>query len=312
MILSKGQRHVLKQLRLVAEIALDKERFKHLPIQPRTHSLICGPSGVGKSHLCRALAKDLGTSVMVLNCSSWQPNGSRSELHTWEVVAGFINDHAHGIIVLDEIDKINGSSEWNGYIRLEIHDLLDGVIPAQTDLPDRKLTREEAIEKKKKDDSIWEENSGDFTWGDDDSEKVDREHLEQKLKDNFMIVGAGAWQHLWEMKDRPTMGFTGSSETPMKEPSQEQIRTSIYPEVLKRFRSEILIIPPMTESDYREAAKATVSSISETQARRFRNQFEKNLKTAIKTQQGMRWFEELLLDAFTHKPTPPDTHAHHP
>ena len=36
--------------------------------------------------------------------------------------------------VLDELDKLDREADWIGYIRLEIHDLLDGVIPPALDI----------------------------------------------------------------------------------------------------------------------------------------------------------------------------------
>jgi len=301
MILSAGQKQVMSDLRCVAELAMSMDRYHHLPIQPRTHSLLCGPSGVGKSHICRVLGKELGVEVMVVNCSSWQPNGSRSEVHTWTAIAKFLNDHSRGIIVLDEVDKISGSSEWQGYIRLEIHDLLDGVIPPHIDLPPKKLSRLEAIEaKKKEEEDFWGPSSDDCeSWG-SSSNQVEREELAEKLRNHYFIVGAGAWQHFWELSGKSEIGFKQSTSSSLSTPTEEQIKTSIYPEILKRFRSGMLIISPMNECDYRAVAKAMASSLTPAQASRFHHQYYTGIERALNSQFGMRWFEDLLLDALTH------------
>lgn len=135
MSLSPNQQKVLNELKPIAEIALDSFT-KKLPIHPRTHSLICSPSGTGKSHLMRELGDILDVPVLLLNVSTWAPMGSRCEKYTWNVIVEFLQTNEKGIIVLDEIDKIDAEGEWQGYIRLEIHDLLDGKIPASVSVSD--------------------------------------------------------------------------------------------------------------------------------------------------------------------------------
>ena len=56
--------------------------------------------------------------------------GSRTDKYTWTVITNFIEKNDNGIIVLDELDKLKEHNAWNGYIRLEIHDLMDGVVPS--------------------------------------------------------------------------------------------------------------------------------------------------------------------------------------
>lgn len=129
MILSSQQRKLLDELLPVAKIALSPE-VKNLPIRPRTHTLICAPSGAGKSHLMKELGSLLKVPVLLLNVSNWQPLGSRTENYTWTTITDFLEKNDNGIIVLDELDKLRDKNSWNGYVRLEIHDLMDGVIPS--------------------------------------------------------------------------------------------------------------------------------------------------------------------------------------
>lgn len=129
MILSSPQKQILEKLLPLAEIAA-YQKFQTMELKPRTHTLICAPSGAGKRHLIKELGKVLGVPVLLLNVSSWQPMGSRCDTFTWSVIVDFLEKNDRGIIVLDELDKLAGTSDWHGYIRLEIHDLLDGVIPA--------------------------------------------------------------------------------------------------------------------------------------------------------------------------------------
>ena len=127
MILSPNQKQILDGLLPIIEIA-QYSKFREMSIKPRTHSLICAPSGAGKSHLMKELGRQTDQPVLLLNVSNWQPMGAKTE-STWNKILEFIKEHDKGIIVLDELDKLQGNSEWIGYLRLEIHDLLDGVIP---------------------------------------------------------------------------------------------------------------------------------------------------------------------------------------
>lgn len=77
--------------------------------------------------------------MLLLNVSSWQPLGSKTQTNAWDVIVNFVENNERGIIVLDELDKLDSGADWLGYIQLEIHDLLDGVIPAALDTDDNFL-----------------------------------------------------------------------------------------------------------------------------------------------------------------------------
>jgi len=129
-ILSDKQESVLDELIPIGRLAISGKVAK-LPLRPRTHTLICAPSGSGKSFLLQKLGKLLGTPVLHLNVSNWQPYGSKTEHPTWDIIIDFLKNDSSGMIILDELDKINGQSEWMQYIRLEVHNLLDGKIPEE-------------------------------------------------------------------------------------------------------------------------------------------------------------------------------------
>jgi SpoVK/Ycf46/Vps4 family AAA+-type ATPase len=131
--LSPNQQKLVDELIPIAELALDKSTAD-LPIRPRTHTLICAPSGAGKSHLMGELGGMLDVPVLHLNVSTWAPISSKANEYTWDTIVEFVKENPRGIIVLDEIDKIDSQKEWQGYIRLEIHDLLDGKIPKSVDI----------------------------------------------------------------------------------------------------------------------------------------------------------------------------------
>ena len=135
MILSTGQKAVLTELIPIAKLALKAEK-QTFPISYRTHSLVCGPSGSGKSFLMHKLADILQVPILFLNVANWTPVGGKGE-PTWIVIKEFIDENPKGIIVLDEIDKIGSeNSEWIGHVRLEIFDLLDARIPSSINVDD--------------------------------------------------------------------------------------------------------------------------------------------------------------------------------
>jgi len=135
MILSPNQQQILDELLPVARLAT-KNLCCNFPLQPRTHTLICAPSGSGKSHLMKRMGSMINVPVLLLNVRSWQPLGSREHTNTWVSILEFLTNNDNGIIVLDELDKLDSDESWIPYIRLEIHDLLDGVIPVGLDLSD--------------------------------------------------------------------------------------------------------------------------------------------------------------------------------
>jgi len=122
-----------------------------------------------------------------------------------------------------------------------------------------------------------------------------REELQTKLQ-NFFIIGGGAWQALWEPeKPSKSMGFLPDEEKIIPEEiTQETLQSSIRPELLRRFRAEVLIMNPMTEDDY----KALIPKFAKSLPKEIRNIFKerayKGITKAIKGNLNMRYFEEII------------------
>ena len=125
-----------------------------------------------------------------------------------------------------------------------------------------------------------------------------REELQTKLQ-NFFIIGGGAWQALWEPeKPSKSMGFLPDEEKIIpKEITQETLQSSIRPELLRRFRAEVLIMNPMTEDDY----KALIPKFTKSLPKEIRNIFKelayKGIAKAIEGNLNMRFFEEVTTNA---------------
>ncbi len=88
----------------------DWGRFK---VKARLAKLVVGPSGMGRSHLIRGVAREIDVPCMRLTASSWIVSGASKELTSTLVrVRQFIEENDRGLIFLDEADKLAiGSSD---------------------------------------------------------------------------------------------------------------------------------------------------------------------------------------------------------
>ena len=293
-ILSLQQEEVLRQLLPIARIATSGA-VGNLPVRPRTHTLLVGPSGAGKSHIAREIGRMLGISTMVINVSSWVVLSARNEPWTISEICSWLDadGSAGGILVLDEIDKLTseGDSSWLGHIILEIHDLLDGVIPFAARLPSQPDTD---------------------VWGGAPSSIPDdqvRAMLSARLRNKVFILGAGAWQSAWTGMAKSKIGFGGTTpDTGF--PGADQILAMIKPELRQRFRDAISWLPPMTGEDYHTVSARIEAELPEQCMRETWNRLAAPMiRRAMESGLGMRVFEELMLSVLLESPGHP---AHHP
>lgn len=277
MILSPGQRKAAEILRGIIRLATGNLR-RSLPLSTRTNTLIAGRSGSGKSHLVRALAIEAGIPLWEMNVSNWIVLGARNGGPTLDSLISWIDDNDAGIIFLDELEKISDSNPWYNSIRLEIHSICDGNIPESalssadiydmSDLSeDISLVRQKALIKAK---------------------------LGTKLRTTFAIIGAGAWQREWT-RAFESIGFQSTVE---EKPglSRKQLLTMISPEVLQRFRHDIVFIEPMTLDDYSAILASQAECLPEWQRNRFIELVTRAFPRAIEDGLGMRIFEEVYTD----------------
>ena len=281
-ILSPQQQVVLNRLLPVAKIATNGCR-DDLPIQPRTHTLLIGPSGNGKSFIAVELGKRLSIPVLRINVSSWVVLSARNEPWTFSSIVQWVDSlqGGGGILVLDEADKLQGTGDWVTCIRHEAHDLLDGVIPLAARMP--------AV-------------PTDEPWGTPEPPMfVERGLLEKRLRKRVYILACGAWQSAWRGNSRK-LGFS-QNESPVEPPSCEQILQSIEPELRQRFRHEVCWLPPMTHSDYHAVSLGIANRISNPRARNAWNRLAGNaIEQAVAAGLGMRIFEELMLSVLLDTP----------
>ena len=108
----------------------------------RPSALILGPSGVGKSHVARVVAKTASVPMLELSLSSWTPTNSKAtdngKTSTIEQFVQFIDAQSGTlfdryqklVIFVDEVDKLSMSatdnSNWCAFIWTELMRMLDG------------------------------------------------------------------------------------------------------------------------------------------------------------------------------------------
>ncbi|MFT4176042.1 MAG: AAA family ATPase [Luteolibacter sp.] len=283
MILSPQQESALQTLLPVARIATSGIRVG-LPVTPRTHTLMIGPSGSGKSFLGRKLGEVLGLPVLLINVCNWMVIGARSDQWTSSMIADWLDRlPGGGILVLDELDKLGagegsyGGSDWNRNTILEIFDWLDGVVPSSAKLPLESIEAEEL-----------------FT---SDAGRNQREKLGEIIRERVMILGAGAWQSAWRSNSRQ-LGFNAAKESLLPQPpSREQILQSIYPELRQRFREDIVLLPAMFRDDYAKVSRDIAREIPPELLPAWKKELGRTLRLAADGSLGMRALEELLLKA---------------
>lgn len=287
-ILSPQQEEVLRQILPIARIATSGS-VANLPVRPRTHTLLVGPSGAGKSHIGREIGKLLGIPTLVINVSSWVILSARNEPWTFSEVCTWLDASCSngGILVLDECDKLttDGDSSWISHIVLEIHDLLDGIIPLSARLPE--LTETEA----------WECTRS--------TDQQMRATLAARLREKVFILGCGAWQQAWAGMTQRKIGFGGAS--PATElPGARQILEMMKPELRQRFRDTICWLPPMRGEDYDTVSTRIEAELPEQSMRESWHRLAAPLiLRAVEGGLGMRVFEELMLLALLESPSRP-------
>jgi len=120
-----------------------------------------------------------------------------------------------------------------------------------------------------------------FTWPHD---------LQEKLRKLFLIVGSGTWQSIWAERRKASIGFHADEPLVCDSVQQKITRAGTIPaELLRRFSSELIILPPATKQDYREGAK--VFGL-DTMAREL--QLDLNYDEAVERALGARGLEETL------------------
>ena len=102
-------------------------------IKPRTFPLLIGPTGAGKSFICREIASSLNAHLLSLSFGRWIPQGSRDGQQTIYSILDALVEYPRVICVIDELDKISGwSDSWSRSVANDIWAALDLNFPLDT------------------------------------------------------------------------------------------------------------------------------------------------------------------------------------
>jgi hypothetical protein len=173
-------------------------------------------------------------------------------------VYAFLTANERGIIHVDELDKFRPAhtSDWSVSVLVELFHLLDRSLHQ----PLRQIE-----------------------WTDD---------LRYRLASSFLIIGTGTWQQIWADFERPAVGFRPDTAKGPSAVQREIIKRGIIPtELLRRFRSQIILLPPPEEADYRRAAEAfgLVDLAAQVGV-------QLDYSSALEGGLGGRWLEETFAD----------------
>jgi hypothetical protein len=274
-ILSPQQEAALQQLQPIARIATSGA-VADLPVRPRAHTLLIGSSGSGKSFMARELGRRLNLPVLLINVSSWVILSAKNEPWTASTICEWLDSlgSGGGILALDEIDKLQADSDWKSYIRLEVHDFLDSVIPHAARMPSQPF---------------------DDSWGcPTNAELQTRTMLTTRLRNKVFVLGCGAWQSAWTGNSRK-IGFEGEASNSEK-PSRFQVLDSISPEIRQRFRDDVCWLEPMRLDDYETVSSQISRALTNPGMRKvWKRLAQPAIERAVAGGLGMRIFEELML-----------------
>lgn len=271
------QQLACSELLATARVFFDSD-WADLPVQPRFTRLIVGPTGVGKSHLVRSLAAELRVPCLELNSTNWIPLGAnhRGTRPTWIDIADFCQHNDKGLVFVDEIDKLFGFSSWINYIRVEVFGLLDRRMPDNLTFP-----------------------SDDET---DPNELLALMAIAKvRLRSAMFLVGAGAFQNLWQQRRSQPIGFTDFGAIPVSDLSHSEMATVLPAEIVNRFASPVLTLRQLNRADYESILREVLGKLPSALVDETRKVADATIQTAIDAHTGCRWIEEVMLQVLINR-----------
>jgi len=170
-------------------------------------------------------------------------------------------------------------------------------------------------------DQVWEDRLAEEGYPDEDEDEIEesseseeelRLKLTNRLRYNTFIVGGGAWQSHWEKKKKPGAAawmdeiaeYDDAMSKPL-EPSHDDLKSSIQPELLKRFSTQIIVMKPMRKRDYIELIPRFAKILPLACRGLFSKLATEQAAQAHKDMIGMRFYEEILTQTLTADMAPP-------
>jgi hypothetical protein len=241
-----------------------------LEVQMRIIPLICGASGGGKTFLVGRLAEELGIPLFKTSIGDWILLGAnhRGAPPTVPRLYTFIDHNPCGIVFIDEVEKLGTDfmeSDWRKFLKLEVFGILD-----------RAISR-----------GVLEEPDG-------PKYILDAEQLQNRFRHSFFLIAAGAWQSLWS-DDGQAVGFSTAARR-VSSPTHKQLATTLPPEILNRFSSRVLLMPPFSAGDYRQILAEIIVRLPLDLRAVLQDPEDEVIAEAVRSHKGFRFFEELLAD----------------
>jgi hypothetical protein len=269
--------------------------WRELPIKPRFHSLICGPTGTGKTAIATQLASTIGANLLRVSANSWMPCGAnnRGTAETMTEIAQHVISGEKSIIFIDELDKIWHETSWISHIKGEIFDLLDGRWPMGLNFGD---------------------DDPDIFVDDDDLIGIHpvlsigkRVLGTMKLRTRTFIVAAGTFQDFFEVRSIGQIGFGDRNSVLMEEIDAVEVAKRLPRELTNRFNSGLVLLPALHAEHYHILAEAAANVLPDWIREEFQHAVCRQIRKAIATQKGCRFVEECILEAlkFARKPVDP-------
>lgn len=251
--------------------------WHHYAVRPRFSRMMVGPSGAGKTHVVRTVAREIGVPFLAIDATNWILIGaSAANRHgdTWTQIGKFLRENESGIIFVDEIDKVGRSgdladSAWSQHLRVELYGLFDQRIPCGLSLSSDQ---------------------------DDEKDPNDLLLLQGRLTRRMLLVGAGAFQELWEGWAKPPIGLGRSN--PLAAPktvTNREMQRMIPPELSNRFAAPAIVINPLQFEDYREMLHLTAKQLPQQVGSLLIAAGLREIGSAVEAGLGVRWIEGLLL-----------------
>jgi hypothetical protein len=255
--------------------------WQELPVQPRWATLITGPSGSGKTAVAALAAEAVGASLCRVSSPNWKPVGSNSRgtRETISVIAEHVARNDKTILCIDEICKllITNDSGWQGYIRGECFEILDGRWP--TGMKD---------------------NDG------DDMTATDLDALTTKLRDTVFVLGIGTFQDWHDgAGSRRSMGFGAEIAPENDELTADIIAEKLPRELANRFNSTLIRLPELNPADYHRIAREVESQLPLRMQEAFRAEVARRIPGAIASKKGVRFLEEAMMAVLVNLPPEP-------
>lgn len=252
--------------------------WRELPIQPRWHTLMAGPTGTGKTTIAVNAATAVNATPLRISAPSYIPAGAhnRGVRETIGVIAQAVAANARTVLVIDEIDKIYHPDSWQGYVRAEIQDLVDGRWPAGLSMPD-----------------------------DDDTDSplagITLDSLTTKLQTSVFVLGVGTFQDFYDSApNRRSMGFGADINPVADELTADIIADRLPRELANRF--SLIQLPELQPRHYRLIAKQAADSLPERMRAAFSEAVASRIAAAISAKKGVRFLEEAMLEILTNPP----------